>query len=132
MTRVGRLAGAILVESDEGYVLVGNTKEPCDFVVAGFEPPGEAIDAMVRPFVRLSPIAAITLRAPVLSLELTGLEAAARLAAAFVIERNGSVSERLWRLVVGDAPAAAIDARWLGELPLPVWQVVRDAVLKCS
>jgi hypothetical protein len=49
-----------------------------------------------------------------------------------VIERNGSVSERLWRLVLGDAPAEVVDLRWLGQMPLQVWQVVRDTVLKCS
>jgi hypothetical protein len=87
---------------------------------------------MVRPFIRLEPAAPAPLRAPVLELDLVGEEAAARLAAAFVIERNGSVSERLWRLVLGDAPAEVVDLRWLGQMPLQVWQVVRDTVLKCS
>lgn len=130
--RVSRLAGAILVESAGAYFLVGNPKEPCDLAAAGLEPPAEPIDAMARPFVRLAQAAPVTLRAPVLELDLAGEAAAARLAAAFVIERNGSVSERLWRLVLGDAPEHVVDARWLGQLPLPVWQVVRDAVLKCS
>ena len=47
-------------------------------------------------------------------------------AAASLIERNGSVSERLWRLVMradpdGDEPPAeaVVDARWLGEMPAP-------------
>jgi hypothetical protein len=130
MTRVSRLAGAILVETGGHYYLVGNTKEPLDFAAAGFEP--QPIDAMARPYVRLSQTAPIALRAPVLELDLTGEPAAAKLAAAFVIERNGSVSERLWRLVLGDDPPASVDARWLGQMPAQVWQVVRDTVLKCS
>ena len=131
-TRVSRLAGAILVASEAGWFLVGNPKEPLDLRAAGFEPLREPIDAMLRPFVRLAPAAPAPLRAPVLELDLVGEAAAARLAAAFVIERNGSVSDRLWRLVLGDSPAATIDARWLGQMPLAVWQVVRDTVLKCS
>jgi hypothetical protein len=130
-TRVSRLAGAILVASDAGWFLVGNPKEPLDLAAAGFAAV-HPIDAMVRPFIRLEPAAPAPLRAPVLELDLTGEAAAARLAAAFVIERNGSVSDRLWRLVLGDAPAATVDARWLGRMPLAVWQVVRDTVLKCS
>ena len=130
--RVARLAGAILVESAGSYFLVGNTKEPCDFAAAGFEPPAEPIDALARPYVRLAQAAPISLRAPVLELDLAGEAAAARLAAAFVIERNGSVSERLWRLVLGDEPDDLVDLRWLGQMPLHVWQVVRDTVLKCS
>ena len=130
--RVSRLAGAILVESEGQYYLVGNTKEPCDFAAAGFEPPAEPVDAMARPFVRLGRVREIALRAPVLTMDVAGEAAAARLAAAFVIERNGSVSERLWRLVTGDEPEAEIDARWLAQMPAQVWQVVRDTVLRCS
>jgi hypothetical protein len=55
-----------------------------------------------------------------------------------VIERNGSVSERLWRLVLAggdpdaeDEPRERIDARWLGEMPSPIWRMIRDTVLRC-
>ena len=34
MARVGRLAGAILVESEKNYFLVGDLKQPCDFAAA--------------------------------------------------------------------------------------------------
>jgi hypothetical protein len=30
-----------------------------------------------------------------------------------------------------DEPEGAVDARWLGEIPAPVWQIVRDTVLRC-
>jgi hypothetical protein len=93
--------------------------------------------------------------APVLELEveLEGEALPMLLAERFVIARTGSVSERLWRLVTGqldeldgeldrepdekldgksELPGAVIPARWLGELPAPVWQIVRDTVLRCT
>ena len=137
MARAGRLAGAILVETKGAYFLVGNPKRPCAWAAAGFEPPGE-LDALARPFVRLGRSGTVDAPGPWLELELEGEEAAALLAARFLIERNGSVSDRLWRLVTGaggDTPEpaadAVIDARWLGELPAPIWEIVRETVLKC-
>jgi hypothetical protein len=137
MARVGRLAGALLAETNGHYFLVGNPKEPCDFRALGIEPPAE-IDALKRPVLALVARASIPLGPTSLTLELEGEELAERLSACFVIRRTGSVSERLWRLVTGaaegdDEPAAGvIDARWLGEMPLAVWRVVQDTVLRCS
>jgi hypothetical protein len=167
MARVGRLAGAILAESEGHYYLVGQTKVPCDWARAGFEPPGE-LDPTRRPFVRLArlashapiapmatiastapgaPAPAVDLGSPCLALSLEGEDLARALGARLLVERNGSVSERLWRLVVHggvdpdddpspggvgpSAPDGAIDARWLGEIPQAVWQIVRDTVLRC-
>jgi hypothetical protein len=135
MARVGRIAGAILAETGGRYFLVGNTKMPCDWAAAGFEPPVE-IDALKRPYLALVRIGSVDI-GPHLTLELEGEDLARRLSECFVIRRTGSVSERLWRLVVGgdeedDAPAAqTIEARWLGEMPVRVWQVVQDTVLRC-
>ncbi len=137
MARVGRLAGAILAETGGAFYLVGNPKVPCDFPASGFEPPPE-IDALVRPFIRLSPVRAIELASPVLALEVEGEALPRLLADALVIERTGSVSERLWRLVIGqteddDGPSPdVVPARWLGEVPPAIWNVVRDTVLRCS
>ena len=137
MARVSRLAGAILVETNGEFFLVGNTKMPCDWAAAGFEPP-PAIDALARPWIRLQPTAAVALAAPRLEVEVEGEALARLLADVFVIARTGSVSERLWRLVTGqrdedDAPVPElVPARWLGEVPSPVWQIVRDTVLRCS
>jgi hypothetical protein len=71
-------------------------------------------------------------------MDLESEELASTLAHRFVIERNGSVSERLWRLVLHrgdtdaeDEPEGVVDARWLGEMPAPIWQVIRDSVLRC-
>ena len=137
MARVGRLAGALLAETEGRYFLVGNTKEPCDFRALGIEPPAE-IDALKRPFLPLSASGSISLGPTCLTVGLEGEPLAERLAACFVIRRTGSVSERLWRLVTGAAegedepPTGVIDARWLGEMPLSVWRVVQDTVLRCS
>ena len=135
MARVGRIAGAILAETEGRWFLVGNTKMPCDWTAAGFEAPAE-IDALVRPYLPLVARGSVDV-GPHLVLGVEGEELARRLAECFVIKRTGSVSERLWRLVIGageddEAPAAhTIDARWLGEMPLRGWQVVQDTVLRC-
>jgi len=136
MARVGRLAGAILAETGGEFFLVGNTKEPCDFEAAGFESPGE-IDALERRYIRLAPRRAIELAAPYLSLDLEGEALAALLAERLLIERNASVSDRLWRLLIDPSGQEelpedeAVDARWLAEIPAPIWRIVRDTVLRC-
>ena len=136
MARVGRLAGAILAETGGRFFLIGNTKEPCDFEAAGFEPP-KAIDALKRPYIPLSARRTVEISPPCLTLDLEGEQLAATLAERLLIERNGSVSERLWRLLMDpdgqdelplDQP---VDVRWLGEMPAPIWNIVRDTVLRC-
>ncbi len=136
MARVGRLGGAILAETGREFFLIGNTKEPVDFEAAGFESPGN-IGALRRRYIRLSARAATEVAAPYLTLELEGEHLAALLAERLLIERNGSVSERLWRLLLDpsgqDEPprSDSIDVRWLAEIPAPLWQIVRDSVLRC-
>lgn len=137
MARVGRLAGAILAETAGRWFLIGDLKEPCDFTRAGFEHPGP-IEPLVRPYVELVPRGNVELPAPWLEMAVEGEPLAALLAERFLIQRNGSVSQRLWRLVLSPDGSSGenevgpvVDARWLGEIPAPVWQVVRDGVLKC-
>jgi len=136
MARVGRLAGALLAETGGEFFLVGNTKEPCDFEAAGFESPGE-IDALERRYIRLAPRRAVELAAPYLRLELEGEALAALLAERLLIERNASVSDRLWQLLMDPSGQEelpedeAVDARWLAEIPAPIWGIVRDTVLRC-
>jgi hypothetical protein len=137
MARIGRLAGAILVESEGRYFLVGNPKEPLDLPAAGFSPPAEPIDAMARPWLELEPRRPITLAAPVLEVPIEGTAIAARVARQLVIPRNGSVSDRLWRLIIGisddedDVPDVT-DAAWLATVPDRVWSIVTGSVLRCS
>ncbi len=136
MARVGRLAGALLAETCGEFFLVGNTKEPCDFEAAGFASPGE-IDALERRYIRLAPRRAVELAAPYLRLELEGEALAALLAERLLIERNASVSDRLWQLLMDPSGQEeipedeAVDARWLAEIPAPIWGIVRDTVLRC-
>ena len=132
MAKIGRLAGAFLCETQNTFYLVGNLKEPCDFAACGFEKPSDEIDALQRPFVRLTATRSITLSAPVLKVELEGEALAKTVSERLVIQRNGSASERLWRVLVhGQENAAEIEARWLTEVPSHVWQIVRETVFKC-
>jgi hypothetical protein len=137
MSRVGRLAGALLAETGDQYFLVGNLKRPCDFAAAGFEKPAVEVDALARPYVALLRSGPANLPGPWLTFDLEGEALARALAERLLIERTGSVSDRLWRLILSsdpdaDIPAdAVIDARWLGQTPIHVWRVVREAVLKC-
>lgn len=131
MARVSRLAGAICAATDVGCFLVGNTKEPCDFAAAGLAPPPSGEDTRYR---RLSPIGPLRLPGPSLRMDLEGEALARLLADRLLIERNGSVSERLWRLALGSDHdrAEEVDARWLALVPASVWQIVRETVLRCS
>jgi hypothetical protein len=137
MALVGRLAGAILAETEGEFFLVGNPKEPCDFAAVGFESP-DVINAMERPFIRLSPRRPIQVPHPYVTINVEGDALAQLLVDRFVIQRNGSVSDRLWRLVTDHKQDQrvvtndSIDARWLGEIPSEIWQIVRETVLKCS
>ena len=136
MARVGRLAGALLAETGGEFFLVGNTKEPCDFEAAGFESPGE-IDALERRYIRLAPRRAVELAAPYLRLDLEGEALAVLLAERLLIERNASVSDRLWRLLMDPSGQEelpeddGVDVQWLAEIPAPIWGIVRDTVLRC-
>ncbi|XXV27646.1 precorrin-3B C(17)-methyltransferase [Sorangium sp. So ce1389] len=137
MARVGRLGGAILAETQGEYYLVGNTKAPVNFREAGFEPPDE-VELVKGAYLRLKPLRQVKVEAPVLLLDVEGEELAKKLVQRFVIDRNGSVSERLWRLVyspddpLDDAETPVErDARWLGDIPETIWQLVRDNVLRC-
>lgn len=137
MARVGRLAGAILAETRGSYYLVGNTKVPCEWAAAGFDAPAE-IDAVRRPFQSLVARGDNSVGTPHLVVEVEGESLPRLLAEIFVVERTGSISERLWRLVIGqsdekdDPVPDVIGARWLGEVPKPFWQIVRDTVLRCT
>jgi hypothetical protein len=137
VSRVGRLAGALLVETGEEHHLVGNLKRPCDFAAAGFELPAQEIDALARPALRLARSGPLTVPGPWITLGLEGEPLLRLVAERLLIERNGSVSDRLWRMILSAdpdaeiAPAITVEARWLAEVPRHVWAVVREAVLRC-
>lgn len=131
MALVSRLAGALLAETCGAFYLVGDLKEPCDFEAAGFDPP-PTIPGHDQPFIELVPRRAIALAPPLLRLGLEGPALAQLLFDRLVIERNGSVSNRLWRLVTQGSEAGQIDVPWFAEMPSTVWNIVREGVLKCS
>ena len=109
MARVGRVAGALLVESQGVRHRVGDFKEP------------------FRATIDDAPLAA-----PWLVLDVEGDALLRLLERRLVIERTGLVSERLWRLITHEQGGDAIDARWLGAMPDHVWDVVRESILRCS
>jgi hypothetical protein len=135
MARVSRMAGAILAETRGEFFLIGNIKEPCNFEKQGFEKPRG--DAMNCPYVRLTAKHELLIAAPFLVVDFEGESLARVLAERFLIERNGSVSERLWRLVTDPSgeeeplPKEGLICQWLVELPSEIWQIVRDSVLRC-
>ena len=136
MSQVARLSGALLAHTQGHYYLIGNLKRPCDFAAQGFEPPAQEIDALARPFISLHATRAVQLAEPVLELPLEGEALAALLAERLLIERNGSVSDRLWRLILGDSDETPVDAGvhpapWFAAMPARVWSCVRESVLRC-
>lgn len=136
--KVTRFAGAILLETAAQFFLIGNTKEPCDWRAAGFDTP-EEIDAVKCTFFRLSPYREIYLPSHCLLIvsDQNGEALAQILAGRFLIRRNGSVSERLWRIVTGETEEEPLsqmepfDISWLISMPERVWDIVRDTALKC-
>ena len=140
MARVGRLAGGLLLETklarEPVWFLVGDSKTPCDWQAAGFAAPRER-DVVRERFVQLELVGAPSLTGTTLSIALEGVEAARVIGERLTVSRNGSVSERLWSLIVGEEEAEQpsgqmIPCAWLCEMPTAVWDVVRDAVLKCT
>lgn len=121
MARVGRYKGAIIVDAGGAHWLVGNPKEPC----------AEVPDTLEAPYVRALPVAVPLVPGFVVD-EADGATLAHALAAKLVIARNGSVSERLWRLVRGEATTGEPRLQWLIDIPQPVWEIVREQVLRCS
>jgi hypothetical protein len=135
MARVARLAGAILAETAGEFFVIGDLKEPCDFAAAGFEPPKE-VDFVKRPYIKLAAKHQVAVTGTYLIVDCEGEALVRMLAERLVIERNGSVSERLWRLITDpsgreEVPDGPLNARWFGEMPAEIWQIVRDTVLRC-
>jgi len=98
----------------------------------GFEQPPESDENNRHAFRKLNIVGNVTLDdGHYLEMESEGEELAQLLARRFIIQRNNSVSNRLWNVVTCDSDEGAVDARWLEQMPDEVWNVVRDSVLKC-
>jgi hypothetical protein len=138
MAKVWRLGGAIVAETGDEFYLVGDLKEPLDFTQFGFATP-PVVSGKDNPYVRLTCLADsnVTKSQPFLDMPIEGEALAKKLVSTFVIHRNGSVSERLWRLVTETSEVQSTEAgdvvaaRWLSETPSEVWEAVRDSVLRC-
>lgn len=133
MSKIGRLAGAILAETEGIFYLVGDLKEPCDFEKHGFENPG-SIDAMANRYIPLKKTGDVVFQGQVLTASLEGETLAEELAGRFLIERNASVSNRLWNLIFDaeeNEGKAEADADPVLFLPKSIWNIVREGVLRC-
>jgi hypothetical protein len=136
MAQVARMDGALLAHTGSHYYLIGRFSRPCDFRIHGFEEPVQEVDAQTRPYIELRRLhAAVKLDTPNIVVPLEGEPLAKLLAARLLNERTGSVSEPLWRLVIGATDEAAAvpatqDAHWFTETPDRVWKLVHDSVLR--
>lgn len=133
MAYIGRLAGAILVQTGREHYLVGDCKEPCDFEAAGFMPVADR-PVLEQPYVLIEALRPVVWKEPYFTTSLEGEELAQKLVDSFLIFRNGSVSERLWRLVMiqsKKSPEGSYDINWLCGMPSGIWDMVRDQILRC-
>lgn len=133
LSTVARLAGAIIAETNGEYYLVGELKEPCDFAQRGFAAPAESGSNQPVPYRKLNVVGDVALEeGDFLEMETQGEPLAQLLFKRFVILRNHSVSDRLWRVVTCRKDQnGKTDARWLEHMPDEVWEIVRENVLKC-
>jgi len=131
VSKIYRLAGAILAETNGEYYLVGELKEPCDFEKHGFEKPSESDPDQPVKYKKLKRLGLVSVEEERLEMETQGEELAELLFNRFVIPRNYSVSDRLWRVVTVKKKNGITDARWLEQMPNEVWEIVRENILKC-
>jgi hypothetical protein len=134
VSKVTRLAGAILAETNGDYYLIGELKEPCDFLKYGFQTPPESAPENPVKYKKLTVAGPVSSEeGACLEMETQGEDLAELLFRRFVILRNYSVSDRLWRVAIlkGDKDGRA-DGRWLEQMPDDVWDIVRENILKCK
>ncbi len=135
MALIGRMAGSLIAETQGQYYMIGDIKVPCDFTARGLIAPGER-NVLAQPYLRLEVPGVFQWdEGARLSCPLEGEALAQRLVDIFLILRNGSVSERLWRLVLSYSKTVEPelhDGTWLIQMPIGIWDIVRDQVLRCS
>jgi len=132
MTKIGRFHGAVLIETSGEYFLVGDLKEPADFSAAGFVEP-EEISPLENKYVSLQVNGEVTVSAPEFVCDQSGEPFLESVFHRLVIKRNGSVSMRLWRLLLDadESDSEAPDISWLFAMPEEIWEIVQDQVLRC-
>lgn len=132
MTKIGRFHGAILVETSGGYFLVGDLKEPADFAAGGFTEPDE-ISPLENKYLPLHVTAEIVIPAAEFVCSQSGPELLESIFHRLVIKRNGSVSMRLWNLLLDtdESETDVPDISWLFSMPDEIWEIVQDQILRC-
>ncbi len=137
MIRFGRLAGAILLDYEGECYLIGHTKHPCDFGSFGFEAVDKDRDQAIK-IERLTRKSDSSIRweesSVIFTLENVSCEdSLTKLSDIFLIRRNNMVSERIWGLLIEelDDHQEALSGQWIIESPGVIWDIVRDAVLRC-
>ena len=141
MALVSRLGGSLLVKSSSRYFIVGELKRPVDWSAEGYQPPahlsaGQEDDCQRLPWFEVSGCPA---PGHEVCISLGGAHDSHTLCdelhKRLTIRRNGSVSERLWDLVMDHSRSTAeghIDGTWLVDTPMAVWDMVRESMLRCS
>ena len=143
---VSRLAGSLIVTGPRTAYIVGQPKEPCNWSDFGINPTVD-FDHWKKPFMtELSlhrPYTAIGHRFVMTAISGNNSQKndekhlAEVLSSRLLIERNGSVSERLWHLVhqmdITDYSTEPLETNidWLITMPAGIWNIVRDTVLRC-
>ncbi len=132
MGEIGRLAGAVLARSGERWFLVGEPKVPLDLAAHRLREVGRLrhgeheIVELTRDETGARDPLALPFTMP---LEAEAL--ARRLHDVFVITRNNSVSERLFRFLDG-AQRGSPDLTWVALAPPEAIALIRDGLLRCS
>lgn len=132
----GKLSGAIIFKSEGKIFLIGALKSPCCFDEYGLSDPLEK-NQSVQELTITSAERTKHLKFE-FAVTLKGVEGAQEIYERLAIYRNSSISERLTSLVKEVNQSIIIegvsyrDARWMEAVPLPVWSIVRESMLKCS
>ena len=123
-----------MAETNGEYYLVGELKEPCDFSEHGFETLPESDPNNPIKYKKLTVIGDVSSEdGECLEMETQGESLAELLFKRFVILRNYSVSDRLWRVATEKKDRdGKVDARWLEQMPDDVWEIVKESILKCK
>ncbi len=133
MAEFGRFYGSILAHTGSEVFLIGDLKQPAEFERYGLETPAER-NVLQQPYIKLVQRAGFQLEGERWWIDQEGEKLAQILVDSFLIFRNGSVSERLWRLVKAQSTVkddGRLDASWLAHMPPGIWDIVRDSVLRC-
>ena len=134
MAELNRLAGAILLQVEDEFYLIGDTKEPCKFEERGFVAPQER-DVVKTPYIKLETNGTDLVKDDdyTIFFQSNQDDLPEQMVEKFMIFRNGSISERLWGLVTetSEKEAKVVNGQWLVETPVDVWEIVRDSLLRC-